>query len=73
MVEPSDFKYAIDEIDALHVVKVSNNGSIESNLRDAPSAWRTFQYRCPKQTALLRKLKVGKNRTNLSSVKLGSS
>ena len=39
MLEPSDSKYAIDEIDALHVVKVSNNGSIESNLRDAPSAY----------------------------------
>ena len=38
MIEPSVSKYAVDEIDALHVVKVSNNGSIESNLRDSPSA-----------------------------------
>ena len=37
MLEPSDLNYVIDEIDALLVVKVSNNGSIESNLRDSPS------------------------------------
>ena len=53
-LEPLDFKPSIDEINALLVVKVSNNGSIESNLHGAPSACsrRTFQSKDgPKQTA----------------------
>ena len=64
ILEPSDFMPTVDEIDALFVEYVSNNGSIESNIARRALCMENFQNFPPtvlnKQPFFVN-LKVGKN------------